>query len=116
MDRRKTISASTAVNAKIGMRIMQNAAEAELIDGKFDPFTEGLMDGLQKNLEQDMETGSVGDRRLASMQYENWLWIVHYRVDHYPEPLRSEIMQWHFDCTHEINVALRRGVVPKYGG
>ena len=37
------------------MRIMQNAAEAELIDGDFDPFTAGLMDGLQKDLEEDME-------------------------------------------------------------
>jgi hypothetical protein len=110
------ISASAAAKAEIAMRIMQNAAEAELIDREFDPFTGGLMNGLQKNLEEEMETGSEGDRHLALMLYENWLWIVHYRIDHYSEPLRTEIMQWHFDCAHEINVALRRGVVPKHGG
>lgn len=89
---------------------------AELIDGEFDPITGGLMDGLQRNLEEDMKTGSVGDQRLALMLYNNWLWIVQYRIDHRMGPPSAEIMQWHFDCTHEINVALRRGVVPKRGG
>ena len=46
------ISLARAARAKLEMRIMQNAAEAELIDGDFDPFTAGLMDGLQKNLEE----------------------------------------------------------------
>lgn len=111
------ISASAAARAKIAMRIMQNAAQADLIDGEFDPFTRGLMDGLQQNLEEDRDEARLpGDRDLAGMLYQNWLWIVHYRIDHYPEPLRTEIMQWHFDCAHEINVALRRGVVPKHGG
>jgi hypothetical protein len=110
------ISPARGARAKLEMRIMQNAATAELIDGEFDPFTGGLMDGLQRNLEEDMEDRQPGDNTLALMLYNNWLWIVHYRIDHYPEPLRTEIMQWHFDCAHEINIALRRRVVPKYGG
>ena len=50
------------------------------------------------------------------MLRNNLSWIIHYRIDHYSEPLRTEIMQWHFDCAHEINVALRRGVVPRHRG
>jgi hypothetical protein len=110
------ISAGAAANGKIAMRIMENAADADLIDGEFDPFTGGLMDGLQRNLEEDMEARQPGDSRLALMLYNDWLWIVQYRIDHYPEPLRTEIMQWHFDCTHAINVALQRGLVPRHGG
>jgi hypothetical protein len=110
------ISVTGITKAKIYSRIIQNAAEARLIDGEFDPVTAGLLDGLQKNLEDDLETGPTGDRGLALMLYNNLGWMIHYRIDDYPEPLRTEIMQWHLDCTHQINVALRRGVVPKYGG
>jgi hypothetical protein len=105
------ISARAAARARIYLRVLQNAAEAELIDGEFDPFTAGLLNGVQKNLEEEMETGSAGDQRLALMLYNNLSWLLDYRIDHHPEP-----MQWRFDCTHELNVALRRGVVPKHGG
>ena len=110
------ISPARAARAKLEMRIMQSAATAELIDREFDPLTGGLMDGLQRNLEEDMEDRQPADSTLALMLYNNRLWIVHYRIDHYPEPLRTEIMQWHFDCAHEITVALRRRVVPEHGG
>lgn len=110
------ISVAGAAKAKVAIRIMQNAAEAELIGGEFDPLTAGLLNGLQKNLEEDMETGPAGDRRLARMLHTNLGWLIECRIDRHPEPLRTEIMQWHLDCAHEINVALRRSAVPKYGG
>jgi hypothetical protein len=50
------------------------------------------------------------------MLYTNLSWLIDYRIDHHPEPLHTAIIQWHLDCTHEINVALRRGLAPKYGG
>lgn len=110
------ISLTGAARAKMEMRVVQNASEAKLIDGEFDPFTQGSLQGLQENLEEEMETGPVGDRRIARMIYTNLSWLIAYRFDHHPEPLRTEIMQWHFDCTHDINVALRRGVVPRHNG
>jgi hypothetical protein len=44
------LSVTGITKAKIYSRIIQNAAEARLIDGEFDPVTAGLLDGLQKNL------------------------------------------------------------------
>lgn len=111
------ISTAAAAKAKLSLRIIQNAGEADLIEGNFDPFTAGLLDGLTQDLEDDMSNLRLrGDRDLASMLYSDLGWLEDYRVGGLPKPLRSEVMHWVFDCTHEINVALRNSVVPSNGG
>ncbi len=115
------ISIGAAAKAKIALRIIDDAADAKLVErdeGRgFDPFTEGMLQGLEKDLEEEQsESPRVGDRDLAFMLSVDLDWMEGYRVEGFLQPFRSEVMNWYLDCTHEIHVALRSGVVPySYG-
>ena len=112
----RSISAVAAANAQITLRVLQNAAEADLIDGKFDPFTAGLLDGVAKNLEEDEGSHlQPGDDDLMWMLDVDEQLLEEYRVNRFREPLRSNVMHLYFDCTHEINVALKRGYSVGWG-
>src|SRR5208337_1867872 len=93
-----------------------DAATSPLIDGAFDPFTAGLLDGLEKNLLDEMYEGQAGDRDLAAMLLSDLGWMEDYRVRGLPKTLRSEVMQWHLDCDRDTRRALKHGAVPIYLG
>lgn len=92
-----------------------------MVDGHFDPFTAGLLDGIEKNLEEDSSDSrlSRGDQDITQMLSAAEGWMVSYRVGSYkgqlPEPTRTHVMTWYMGCTHEIYVALRSGSAIGYG-
>jgi hypothetical protein len=107
--------------AKYSLRIIQDAAEADLIEGHFDPFTTGLLDGLEKNLEEDSSDRKLsrGDKDITQMLDQAEEWMVFYRIGSYkgplPEPTRTHVQEWYSDCTHAIYIALRSGSTTGYG-
>lgn len=114
------ISATATAKAKQELRVIQDAAEADMVDGHFDPFTAGLLDGTEKNLEEDSSDGTLrrGDKDITEMLSVAEEWMVFYRVGSYkgplPEPTRRNVMQWYRECTHSIYVAIRSGATTGY--
>lgn len=112
----RSISTVAAAKARLTVRVFQNAAEADLIEGKFDPFTAGLLDGIAKDLEEDEGSHlQPGDYDLTWMLDVDEQLLEEYRVHGFREPLRSRVMHLYFDCTHEINLALKRGYSVGWG-
>jgi hypothetical protein len=115
------MSPAGIAKAKYTLRIIQNAAEADMVDGHFEPLTAGLLDGTEKNLEEDSSDSRVsrGDHDICEMLSQAEEWMVFYRVGSYkgqlPEPTRTHVMHWYMGCTHEIYVALRSGSTTGYG-
>jgi hypothetical protein len=114
------LSAVGAAKGRHSLRIIQNAAEADMVDGHFDPFTAGLLDGLEKELEDDESFGhlNMGDADMNTMLGIAEEWLTFYRVGSYkgplPQPTRKHVSEWYDACVHSIYVALRAGATTGY--
>ncbi len=113
VSKKHPISAGAIAKAKLTLRILDDASDAELADAKFDPFTAGLLKGTEKNLKEDWENeyGDVqqGDRDLAWMLSVDESFLVEYRTSGYPAALQKKTIKMYVDCEYEIKAAIRQG-------